>query len=695
MSIRTRIAGDLKRLAGRQIGLASALLTTALLCAWSAGALAQSTAEKAPNLSEFARQGQLQDSLRAAGDSLLADSLRADSLRADSLLAAPPDTINRFVPISTSKVTSNDVFVSLGSKLNVTMEPGLGWRLMGDVSIDEKRYRERDMEDFREMAMGKVDKIHPGQYKLGLQLNDGFSKTTTLGSGRYGQDIVFSDTGASLDFSLMRRLLGATASDLTIKGGAGKGTHDFKYDRTLVASASGTLTYVFGGLMTVTGGGGTSAKRERSYIGPVRFGPMQSSADSLRAGVSYGRGQTRTVDVSYAWLKGVDREVMPPLGNAYEILDKPWLAKQEEVRSRQEQLLVKSSVDPFSFVNIGINFRHAKSMENYRVDTRLSGEDEKNSIKADAVYTYSPGGKLRFGVSASKNLSDYGPVSLSSFRERERVLSAGITQVLGDSITVDLSGSGSLKQHYYLKQDVNPRDADYLYYRGDFSLRAPYRTFGVDVNFLVDRYETVNIDNTYSGDNRVDYKYQLGPTLRLKPARWLSLSQDFIVKIEFTDFVFKENENYLNRTTTANTRANFKPTPAMWFDMFYSFLRKDTGSYLTRDGGEKYSPTNETLNHSLGIGVRYEVVQHFTVKTANDFKFQTSNVFKSVDGVKVIASSTTYESGGMRIGLERILSFGEHGGLVLDLGYARNYGPYITEARREYFEGDAELTLKF
>ena len=75
---------------------------------------------------------------------------------------------------------------------------------------------------------------------------------------------------------------------------------------------------------------------------------MPSNADSLRAAVSYGRSTTKTVDVSYSWLKGVDRKVMPPLGNAYEVLADPTKAKQEEARNRQEQLLVKTNASPFS-----------------------------------------------------------------------------------------------------------------------------------------------------------------------------------------------------------------------------------------------------------------------------------------------------------------------------------------------------------
>lgn len=679
------------------IRIAGVSLCIALHFAWSAPTLAASaqsdsmTARKTTNLSDFASRAQQADSARAAADSLAADSLAADSLAADSV--QPPD--DRFVPVSTSRVVSNDIYVALGTRLNVAMEAGRGWNLMGDVSMEQKRYRQRKMEDVTEMAMGKIDKIRPNLYSLSAQFGDNYSKKTTLGIGRYGQDIIFTDTGATLDFAMLRPVLKATQSDLTFKAGGNKGTHDFKYDRTYAGSASGTLTYVFGGRMTVTGGGGLSEKRERSYIGPVRYGPMPSNADSLRAAVSYGKGSAKTVDVSYNWLKGVDRKVMPPLGNAYEVLADPTKAKQEEARNREEQLLVKTNASPFSYLNVGVSFRHAKATQKYRVDTRLSMESEENSINATTAYSYSARGRLQFGVSAKSDLWDYGPVSLSSFRERERVLSAGLDQKLGDSISVSLSGSGSLKQRFYLKQDVNPRDADYLYYRGDFTIRAPYRKFSIDINCLVDRFETINIDKTYSGDNRVDYKYQLGPIIRLTPTRWLTLSQNYIVKIEFTDFVFTEDDNYLNRTTSLNTRAYFNTTRAFGFDFVHGYLRKDTGSYLMRTGGRKYSPSNETFEHSLDMTARYELIEDLLVKAGSDFNIQRSNVFKSVNGRRVIAATTTYESGGMSVGFERTRKFGERGGVAVALAYVRNYGPYITPERKKYWQADAELTLKF
>ena len=72
-----------------------------------------------------------------------------------------------------------------------------------------------------------------------------------------------------------------------------------------------------------------------------------------------------------------------------------------------------------------------------------------------------------------------------------------------------------------------------------------------------------------------------------------------------------------------------------------------------RTAGRRYSPSNETFEHSLDMTVRYEVIADFLVKAESDFRIQRSNVFGSRNGRKIIASTTTYESGGMKLGFAR------------------------------------------
>ncbi|MCX5753482.1 MAG: hypothetical protein NTW97_07505 [Candidatus Krumholzibacteria bacterium] len=628
-----------------------------------------------------------------ADSAKVADSLKAavDSAAADSA----EEPVDRFVPISTSRVESSDISIAIGTKLNVTIDAGRGWTFMHDIAMERRRYRQQFMEDVTESVMNKANKVHPGLYRLGMQVGENYSKKKTLGYARYGLDVIFNNTSGNMEFAVLKPLLRASESNLTIRTEGSKGTNDFKYDRSYSGSASGTMKYLIGDLLTVTGGAGASGKRETSYIGRSRFGPMPSNADSVRAGLSYGRGQTKAVEVSYSWLKGVDRQVTPPIGNRFEILNKPWLAKQEEARNRAEQLLVNTSLEPFSFLALETSFRHAEATQKYMVDTTRSNQSEESSMDATARYSYAARGRLEFGVSMGDKRVDYGPFSLSSYRERAHVLSLGIDQKLGDSLTITLSGSGSLQQRYYLKHDVNPRDADNLLYRAEFSLKAPYRRFGIDINGLVDRDETINIDKTLSGDNRIESKYQFGPKLSLKPASWLYLTQDYIVKIEFTDFVYTADKNYLNRATSLNTRAYFNLFRSLAFDFLHSYIRKDTGSYLMRAAGRRYSPSNESFEQSLDMTARYEVMKDFLVKAESDIRIQRSNVIGSRNGRRIISSTTVFESGGMRVGFTRTRKFGKRGGISLDVAYVRNYGPYITPERKEYWEADSELTLNF
>jgi hypothetical protein len=308
---------------------------------------------------------------------------------------------------------------------------------------------------------------------------------------------------------------------------------------------------------------------------------------------------------------------------------------------------------------------------------------------------YASGGSMKWSVSTSEDVSDYGPVSVSSYKELKHLIGVGIIQMIGDSASVSANGSGTLRQQFYFNSTQNPRDADYLYYHGDVSFRAPFKKITTNVRMIAERYETINIDATLSGDNRVEYKYQVEPTITVRPAPWVTVTQDYNIKIEYTEFVFKADQNYLNRTTSVATQANFSLFRSLSFLFRHNYLMRDTGSYLQRDVGERYSPTNDTREHSLDLNLVYEVVPGFSLNVDNGFKIQYNDAFGAVNGRKVTLYTTTFQSGGLRTGFTRTKKYGDFGEIALDFAYVRNYGPYITPERKEYIEANSAITLKF
>ncbi len=615
---------------------------------------------------------------------------------ADTAAAAPAAAkTDRVVPANGTFIKANENDVSLANTSRISIDPGSGWTLSSMLSAEERRYRTQKITDVSENFMAQATKVSEGFYALNIGVGQNYSKKKTLGLGRFGKDIVIDNQSANAAYSLVSPLLGAAASRLTVQAEGRRGTNDFKFDRSAAGSVSGSVAYAAGAL-GVSGGFGAMRRVESSEIGTAKFSRMPSDADTIRAGLSYGSGDKKTLDVRYLQSSGVERRVMPPLGNSLEILDDPSKAEREEARGELRQLDVRSSLVPFSYLSMDVRFMHKLDSQKYLVDSRRSGESENTSIEATGAYRYAKSGTLRLSVSRGERVNDYGPKSLSSMTIREYSLRGGITQLIGDSLQFTANGSGRLQQNFYKQSGVNPRDADDLSYSGDATLRAKILPrVSADITAAASRSEKIYIDGTLSGDNRVDYQYRLGPTIRLKPLRWISLTQDYIVKIEYTDFLFTEAKNYLNRTTTLNTRADMNPTRRTAILFRHSYLMKDTGSYLQREGRELYSPNSKNVEHTLAFDVRYMLSPEFLLKAQADFRTQESGIYGVVGPRRAIVRTTVYDSGGFKVGFMRKKEIWNAGSVDLDVAYARNYGTYITEARKQYWEVNSAVNLKF
>jgi hypothetical protein len=604
--------------------------------------------------------------------------------------------VDRFAPTSSSYVKGSEIDISLGSRMNMTINPGSDWTLTNSLAIERRRFRAREMEDVNRSLGGRATKSKADVYALDFSVGESYSRKRTLGLGRFGKEIIYNNENASLDYTFSKPLLGAAQSLFAFSAAGRRGLNDFKYDRSIAGSLSGALNYSVGKVISVSGGFGTNRRRESSDIGSIKFAPMPSSGDTLRGGFSYTRSEGSALRVNYSRMGGVERTVMPPLGNSLEILDDPSKAAKEEAKHKGEELSVNSTIEPFSFLSMEFQFQHSAVSQKYVVDKRLSMEREDTDLSANATYQYAKFGVMSVQMSMSESGDDYGPLSLSSFKERGHTVGMSLSQKISDSLSVNLSGTSYLKQRYYSKRDINPRDADYLYYHGEASIKAsPVPRISTDVTMAADRYETINIDRTLSGDNRVDYQYRVGPMITLRPARWVSLSQDYTVKIEYTDFVYTEDKNYLNRTTTLNSSANFTVFRPLTFVVRHSYLMKDTGSYLMREGEQRYNRSNENREQILFLDMRYLVQRDFTIKAQADFRNQRNSVFGTLDGRKAVVAATLSESGGMRVGFVRNKKIGRAGSVNLDISYVRRYGPYMTEERREYWDVNSNITLKF
>ena len=621
----------------------------------------------------------------AAGEVLPSRISESDSVSADP-----------FIPIWKSFMSADDTDVALGSEMRITSMPGSGWFMNSSVRVEKKFYRGRDMEDINERMTHSAMKTQPGFYSLLVSMGESYTKKKTLGLARYGKDLIYDTKSAIVNAAFTKPLLGASSSQLAFRGDARGGTQDFKNDKTFSGGLSGLFTYDFGGLLKIKAGGGISQKRETSEIGSIVFAGMPSSGDTIKVGAEYGRGSDKLMTVSYNRITGIDRKAAPPRGNSLEILDDPELVKEEEARLNTEELKIGSYVRPFQFLVVDIDFRHKLTSQKHKIDTRLSKESEDTALGASTRYKFSKSGLFSVAVSTKERADDYGPLSLSSFTEKEKKVTMRIKQDVTDSLSVSMSGYASLKQRFFKKRDANPRDADYLYYRLEGSVKAsPLPRMRADITGVLTKNETINIDRTLSDDNRVGYQYRLVPKIQLAPTDWLDLSQEYSIKIEYTDFVYKEDENYLDRTTTMITNANIRVVPPLRISFKHIYLMRDSGSYLLRDGIRRYNRDGENLEYGLFLKAHYRPVMDLDFIAEVDFKTQENNRLGLRDGEKIIISSTVYDLGGLKLGVNRRRTFWENGKIDIDINYVKRFGPYISAERRDYWIVNSSIDYTF
>jgi len=627
----------------------------------------------------------------AGGDSLEAlDAVPTRIAEGDSVATDP------FIPMWRSFMKADDTDVGLGSEMRVRGLPGYGWTTNSVLRIEKKYFRARDMEDVSQQLTTNARKDSPGLYDVSVNMGETYSKKKTLGLARYGKDLIYDTKSATIDAAFVKPILGASSSRLSVKGGARGGTQDFKYDKSIAGGVSGAMTYELGDLVRVRAGGGASYKRETSEVGSVVFPGMPSRSDTVAVGAEYGPRANRVISVDYERVAGVERRVSPPRGSSLEILDDPSLALEEEARLNSEKLKINSRVNPFPFMAVSINFTHDVSERKHKVDTRLSNESETNNLSASTDYKFSRGGRMNITVSTADKTIDYGPLSLSSYSEKEKKAVLRAKQDITDSLSVGVTGSASLRQRFFKKREANPRDADYLRYQIEGTVEATLLPrIRTSIIGGVIRYETINIDKTLSGDNRVDYQYRLVPKIYLDPTGWLSLSQEYTIKIEYTDFVYKEDENYLDRTTTLTTNANLRVVRPLNLSIRHTYLMRDSGSYLLREGIRKYNRDNENYDYGLYIKAKYRATAEMSFIAEVDFKTQETNRLGFQAGEKVVVSSTVYDSGGLKLGVVRKRTFWGNGKIDFDINYVRRFGPYLSAERREYWIVNSSIAYTF
>lgn len=600
-------------------------------------------------------------------------------------------------PVWGFSTSSDNMQTSMGSKMNVRVDPGRGMLLNSRISVNKRSYRTREMTDINESFFLSGVKKEEGIYNLSFAASDDYRATQSVSIARFGKDVVYEDKRVSASFSYLEPLFSASSSSLGIYGEYNEGMHDFKYDEKFTLTAGGGLTYDLGEHFSVSGNYGKMASTENSRVSYLYYESMPTSIDTLTFNSGYRKNDQEFLRVSYQKTQGEINRVEPPRGNALQVIDNPELAQKDIIKILSENIEVTSAYMPTGDVTLRIDFDHRLEDNSYLVDQRLSQTQESDNITARTDYRFSTRGNASVVVSKRTRDVDYGPTSVSGYREDEDRISFNASQSLGEEFKISLSGQTYLKQRFYKKYEENPRDVDNLYLGGSASLEAePFGLLETSVDIEASKYDIINIDASLSGDNRTRYIYRLLPVIMMRPREWLDLTQRYEVKIEYTEYTFDENRNFIDRTVGVETDAGVSfPGKRISFSFNHRYNMRDTGSYLTFEGEQRYNRSSEDFRHEFRLKMNYLPVDYLRFSTDNTLRYRKSNSLGVEDGERIITGSRIYESGTFRIGVKgkKDVMFGAS--LDLDLYYIRNFGERITREMKEYVDAQMSVSYRF
>jgi len=612
--------------------------------------------------------------------------------------AESDSTETRFLkPVWSVRTSSDQMSTELGSRMNVNINPGMGWLINSSIDVGKKKYKTREMTDIQEGFSLTGAKQEKGVYFLSLGVSDNYRSTQSVSIARFGKDIVNEDKKVSASFNYLQPLLFSESSNIRVYGDYNEGQHDFKYDEKFTLEANSNLSYSVGDHITVSGGYGKFAASENSRVGYLHYESMPTSIDTVTFNSGYRKNQDEYIVVSYQKTEGEINRVEPPRGNALQVIDNPELAKRDIIEIERENFNISSAYLPFDDVVVEVKFDHTMDDNQYLVNERLSKRQETDNLSAETSYRFSEKGRATVSLSKRKTDIDYGPTSVSAYKENQDKVSMRASQELGDNMKISVNGQTYLKQRFYKKYEENPRDVDNLYYGGGASLDAePFQGVETSVDVEGSRYEFINIDASLSSDNRTRYLYRLSPMIIIRPYDWLDLSQNYEVKIEYTEYTFDENRNYIDRTTRVETEAKVRfPGKHTSFGFNHRYNMRDTGSYLTFEGEKKYNRTSEDFRHEFRLNLSYKPYPFVTFSTDNTLRFRKNNTLGVSGGERVVVNSNTYESGTFRIGARGKKDVVLGASLNLDVAYIRNFGSRITREMKEYVRARMSLSYEF
>ncbi len=627
--------------------------------------------------------------LAATAASAQTDSLFTSMEMPDSLV--PATAGYRFSPTYINRITGNVSNVGMMNEFRASILTPYGPMVNFGVSKDEKDYRlQNRFEDNKRLSFGI---IHTFRYDIrgGLTYNDSRVFNRSIAVGGTTQDFILNDRTLQAG-ATMQRTLHDLRLDGSLSGNVLESQRTYKNDQSLAGSANGGLGYnLIGDRVVVQARGAYAQSSDQSESAGTLYTGLGSGEDSLSSAVRVELSDSIDVRVDYNRYHGVRYYLDQAIGAlGGQLAGAENVQPETETRDTRSTMISFNS-QPLKALSIRLVATHDEQQFDYLVQTTRFSRTVGDGVRGNVSYVMPWRTSATVQFENRNNLRDLGPQSIASTKDKRKRVSVGLRHPLTRTMSVDLSGSMQLLQSFYLDYEANPRDRDQLDTTVNLRINSSvFKKVATNIALAYTATDFVNIDASQSTNNRSRQLWELRPGFTYTMNPRLSITQTYGLAIEYTDFVYQPEDNFLDRNITLTNQLNYSPSNHIRFRLDYGLTLHDSGSYLPiGPGGEDLlNVARKDRRDRMLLHMDYNITDHVGVYS----EYQYNNFW---DRDVETGDESRTPDGSIQVGTRGQYDWGQNRTLRFQLGKVKRFSRFGSDAEKDYWDMRSEFNYPF
>jgi hypothetical protein len=579
----------------------------------------------------------------------------------------------------------------MGQELNGLIRMPRGWQFSGRLAMDESLYRLQDRRGESRNLLANLS-MPFGQRVLltGSLSHNGFFNRVVTSSGE-AQNFKNDTQRADARLNYLNILAGGLRVNGVGTVGVRRSEQTFSDDLFQEGSLAGEVSYPLGGFVTLTGRGFVrETDGTATASGFVNKG-LGVSEDSLSTVVNFRLSRKTNIDARYERYTMTNEFMDLPRGVFLEQQFGENLVRELETVG-SEKILVDLKTLPNEHLEFALLAEHSELDNRYIVAFKRNARTVTDGVRASLTYDLRKNRMLRISMDNFEILHDLGENSLGTYIDKRQSVRVVVDYPVTSTLKTDLSLGATLFQNFYRDFDVNPRDRDQLNQYIELGISSmPFPKIKASVSLAASQTDFVNISGTLSSNNRKETSFDFRPEFTYKITDRVELMQQYGLNIEFTDFTFTEDENFLDRNFMFTNTVRAQLTSRLSTMVRYTLLLHDRGSYLAPfPGAERLLDINqEDRRDAMKITFRYQITPRLAILGGNDYTVRR-DVFSG-------GSRTTpaFRDGGVEIGAEGNYGWGSQRTLRFRLVKVNRFGQFNSPEQEDYWVADSALNFGF